>query len=185
MADTVTIGGNSYTIYGTKAASLVYWTGMLGPVADRWATTLTGTPANIDKALNMAGVLIDRQAWGDAAATVALRNAIPAFAQASYEMAGLLLIDPGLFTAIMSGKNIKRVSPGGGVEIEFFNPTLGITGRFPIEIQELIGEYLAGAEGGEFAGSWSSGTTSTTGGADSVFGNTINEGAYDLVKGLP
>ncbi len=182
MADTVTISANTYTIYGTRAAAVIYWAAMLGPVATAWAAASSGT---IDKALRMAAVLIDRQDWLDDYDTVAERDAIQAFKTASYEMAGLFLVDPGLFTAITSGQNVKRVSAGGGVEVEFFNATLGITGRFPVEIQELIGQYLAGSNDGGIAGSWSSGTATTDGGADSVFGDTINEGPYDISKGLP
>lgn len=162
---TVTIGSTSYTIYGTRAAADEYWAAMLGQAATAWEDA---DDADADKALVSATRLLDRQSYVEEAETFALRDAIEnadgleVFQVACYELAGALLVDPTLLSTPTSGKNIKRVSAVEGTEVEFFAPTLGITGRFPTQVQELIGDYLAGAEIGSVSGSFSSGTDQET-----------------------
>lgn len=176
---TVTINLVARTIYGTYAAALLYWEEMLGATATAWtaATELTR-----NKSLVMACKLLDRQVYIDDANTFALRNAITAFQYASYELAGMFIVDPTLYDAVMSGKNIKRIAVDGGPEIEFFNPTLGISGRFPMAVQEYIGPYLGGSELSETSGSFSSGTDGTHTVLDD---NVVGESNYDLNRSIP
>jgi len=173
---TVSINSNNFTIYGTSAAADIHWDGSIGDTATLWAASDDDTRA---KGLVSATRLLDRQRYVDAAATFSLRDAITAFQTACYELAGMIIENPSLVTDATSGQNIKRVDAGGGVGVEFFSPTLGITGRFPTNIQELIGEYLAGAEGGEISGSYVSGT-----GESSTFGDTNPNDLYGLTRGI-
>lgn len=180
MSGTVTINATSHFVYGTRAAADVYWESSLGPYAVAWAAA-TGTAGGTrDKALVQAARLIDRVVWIDEADTQAERDAIEAFELASYEIAAGLILDPTLFTSETSGKNVKAIYAGDGVGVQFFAPTLGITGRFPVQIQELIGLYLAGQGTGAVSGSYSSGTDAS----DSAGGDTMGEGLFDLSRGL-
>lgn len=176
MSGTVTINGTVYTVYGTRVAADAYWESSLGDTADAWDSE----PEKRDRALVQARRLIDRIAWIDTADTFAERDAIQAFQDASYEIAGLLIVDPSFFTSDLSGKNIKAIYAGDGVGVQFFMPTLGITGRFPIQIQELLGQYLAGAATGSVSGSFSSGTSPS----DSAAGDEVGVGLFDLSRGL-
>lgn len=181
--DTVALtGGQSYSVYGTFAASSTYWAGLLGPAATRWNATAT-TNDDRKRALNQATLLIDRQQYVADADSRGKRDAIAVFAQVCYEIAGALLLDPSLWTQISSGSNVKKVSPGGGVDVEFFNPTLWISGRFPIQIQELIGPYLLGEAGVGVSGSFSSGTTSSEQVASS-FGDTSDPNPFGINRSL-
>lgn len=174
--DTITINSTDHTIYGTSDGANVYWESSLGGTADAWADNA----AKRDRALVQATRLIDRIQWIETADTFAERDAIQAFVDASYEIAGLLIVDPTFFTSETSGSNVKAIYAGDGVGVQFWAPTLGITGRFPVQIQELIGAYLVGQSGGLVSGSFSSGTTAS----DSAAGDTMGEGVFDLSRGL-
>ncbi len=196
----ITIDAHDYAVYASNAQGDLYWNVMLGKVADAWTAA---TDLKQNKSLINATRLIDRVAWqgtpvGTPLIDVVLQwprsgvryatgeavdeSAAPQqIVTACIEIAGALLVNPSLFTQGTSGSNVKRVSPGGGVEVEFFNPTLDIFGRFPIEIQELIGQFLAGYSDGSISGSFSSGTSATQ---DSAFGNISNRGNYRLNRGL-
>jgi hypothetical protein len=176
MSGTVTINGTDYTIYGTRAAADAYWESSLGPYADAWEANTVKR----DRALVQARRLLDRIQWIAEADTFAERDAIENFQLASYEIAAALIVDPNLFTSETSGKNIKAIYAGDGVGVQFFMPTLGITGRFPVQIQELIGVYLAGQQAGSVSGSYSSGTSPS----DSAGGTTMGEGLFDLQRGF-
>lgn len=176
MSGTVTINATIHTIYGTRAAADIYWESMIGPTADAWAANV----AKRDKALVMAGRLLDRIQWISIADTFEERDALQVFQYAAYEIAAGLMIDPGLFTSSTSGKNIKAVYSGDGVGVQFFLPTLGITGRFPTQIQELIGAYLAGNARSTYGGSYATGTSS----GSSVGGTVAGEQLFGLNWGL-
>lgn len=158
MSSTVTINTRDYTIYGSFDDAEGYWNGLLGVNADRWRDSDLPTK---QRALVQAGLLLDRLTYVDAAATFVLRDALSAFPKACYEIAGSLIVDPTVFSSITSGSNVRKVQSAGGDTIEFFNPTLGITGRFPVNIQELIGPYIQGSSGGVSSGSFATGTDAT------------------------
>jgi hypothetical protein len=171
----VTIGGNPYTVYGTSTLAGIYWTGrQIGPMYDAWSKASADKKAS---AQVMAYDILERQLYVDAAATFDLRDAIQAFRDASYQLAAMILADPNVYSQVTSGKNIKKVEAAVGTSVEFFNPTLGISGRFENNIQELIGQYLKSSSGGEVSGSFASGTTENQ---TSAFDPT----AFGINKGL-
>lgn len=192
MSDTITIGETEHTIYGSLEDADEHWASTLGGEADAWQASIDADAAALEedppetppekrkKALVMARRLIDRITWIDSADTFEERDAIENFQLASYEMAGLMLVNPKFYQAETSGKNIKAIYAGDGVGVQFWAPTLGITGRFPVQIQELIGQYLGSASTESISGSWSSGTTAQ----DSAGGTTSGEGLFDLSQGL-
>ena len=176
---TVTIGGASYDVYGTLAGAVTHWQAGLGAPAVAWGDA---NEAARSKALVNAYRLLERQRWLTEYNTFLLRDAVVKIQEASYEIAGVLLVDPSLLTSETSGKNIKSVGGAGVPTVEFFNPTLGITGRFPINIQELLADYLAGESGGVVSGSFSSGTDGTQ---TSTAGDVTGYFTYGLTKSLP
>lgn len=152
----VTVGSDTYSVYGTLAAANSYWNGRLGSVADAWSAA---TSDKRKRGLNSASLLIDRQQYIEDADTRGERDAITEIVQASYEIAGQLVLDPEFFNKLSSGNNVKRVSPGGGVEVEFFVSTQETAALFPPNIQDLIGPYLLGQTSIGVSGSFSSGTS--------------------------
>lgn len=153
---TVTISANVYTIYGSRTGANTYWAGLLGDQADEWATQIaTSKP---DKALNQATQLLDRQSYITGYTTFAERDAVAAFQNACYQLAGEILLDPDVATKAISGTNIEEVEDAAGDRVKFFSPTLGMTGRFSSIVSDLIGQYLAGNSDGAVSGSFVSGT---------------------------
>lgn len=165
MSSTVTIGGSNFLIYGTLAASQTYFKAGLGdaPVAFRAAASTAGLQ---EQALVEATRMLDRTRWMGTPVGVpvfdtvgqwprngvvdrlgnAVSNAIEPnkIAIATYELAAALLVDATRKDAATSGSNIASVG-AGPANVSFFRPTLGVTGRFDTIIQELVGEFLAGA----------------------------------------
>lgn len=158
MSEVVVINGKNYTVYGTSQGALDYWNAGIGKTYDAW---VKASPTKRLSGQVNAARLLDRQLYVDAANSFAARDSILAFQTASYELAGTLILNPDLFEQITSGSNVKKIDAGGGVAVEFFNPTLGITGRFPVNVQELIGVYLSGSASGATSGSSASGTSAT------------------------
>lgn len=196
---TVVIGGNNYTIYGDETGANAYWLAGLGTIAAAWAAASAPTK---DAALVQATRMLDRQHWqgtsvGTPVIDVTLQwprsgvvdqdgnpvssGSVPdLIIKGAYELAGQGLVDPSIFTGAMSGSNVKRVDAGGGVGVEFFVPTLNITGRFPASVQEMVGQFLDGAT--DVAGSQAFGTTSTDQySTSSTFGDDVN---FDITRGL-
>jgi hypothetical protein len=171
---TLTIGSDTYEIYGSEAACAKYLNARLGALGTAWTNS---SLTDRQKAQVMAHDLLERQSWIDSVSTFALRDAILDFQEAAYELTGSILADPTVYTAETSGKNIKKVEAAVGVSVEFFTPTLGISGRFPMAVQELIGEYLESSVTGTVSGSYSSGTSGQT-------TETFDTGRFDITKGL-
>jgi len=74
------------------------------------------------------------------------------------ELVNYLVSDSAFVNASSSGKNIQRVDAGKGVGVTFFSPTTATAGRFPVAVQELVGEFLATAVAGGTAISVATGT---------------------------
>lgn len=170
----LTINTDTYEIYGSEAACAKYLGARLGAIGTTWANA---TVTDRQKAQVMAHDLLERQRWVDDYSTFAARDAEEDFQNAAYELTGAILADPTVYTAETSGKNIKKVEAAVGVSVEFFLPTLGISGRFPMAVQELIGQYLASASQGSISGSFASGTTDQT-------TDTFDIGRFDITKGI-
>jgi hypothetical protein len=152
---TVIISGNNYTIYGSQAGAIAYLTGSITPQAAKFISPST-TADSQARALVDATRELERQLWIDSVNTFPLRDAIPAFQNASYELAALLLTKPNLFDASGAGSNVQSVT-AGPTSVTFFKPT--DAGRFPTRVQELIGVYLAGEAPSIPGGSESLGNT--------------------------
>jgi hypothetical protein len=158
---TVTIATVDYEVYGDEAGADAYWGGGLGDGATAWAAA---DATQHKKALVAATRLLDRQPWqGTAVGTpvidVVLQwprsgvsgvadNEVPdAIVKGSYELAAAILSDTSILNAAVSGSNVRAVK-AGSVEVEFFTNTLGISGRLPAQVQDLVGQYLQGAGAG-------------------------------------
>ena len=100
-----------------------------------------------------------------------------AIIKATYILAGMIIEDPGVLTLEASGSNAKKVK-AGPVEVEFWTTTFGWSGRFAVQIQELVGQYLAGMTVGSLSGSVSYGTD---GSYESTF---TDEASFGLNRGL-
>ena len=133
----------SATIYGSYAAAGDYAATMFGTTYAAWRALL---PDDQKRTLIAAARFIDAQAWDtNTAATMAIRDAIAAFPQASYELAVLIADDPSVLQTLDQGTNV-RVVGAGSARVEFFNPSSAVSGTapiFPPVLMRLIGRYLA------------------------------------------
>jgi hypothetical protein len=168
----VTIGSATYQIYGTFAGAGDYWNGGLGDSKSAWdAASLVSNKQQ--QALVAATRLLDEQPWlGTPVGTPQLdvvlqwpRSGVSGVdslttpdgvIKGCYELAGALLVDSTVQSAIMSGSNVKMVK-ASSVTVEFFQSTFGFTGLLPPQVERLIAQYLAGAGTG-VTGSESFGT---------------------------
>lgn len=150
MPTTVVIGGASFKIYGSQANGIAYHRGSLGTEAAAFIAAATDSQA---MALVDATRMINRHKWISTLNTFTLRDAflvdedpddVPVFQHATYELAALLLADPDIKSGSTSGSNVASVG-AGPAQVSFFRPTLGVSGRFPQIIKELLGEYMAGS----------------------------------------
>lgn len=163
MAVTVTAwpgtSGAAANSYDTVANATTYFSGRLG--ADAWTDATTDQKG---QALITATRMIDRQRWAgtqvdydnsdlawprsgvtDRYGNSVASDAIPEDLMIGfYELALSLLEDESVQDTPAGGSNTKRVK-AGSVEVEFFRPTLGVLGRFPQVVQELLAQFLAGA----------------------------------------
>lgn len=161
--DVITINGNDHDSYADVIFGDQYWEGMLGPEADKWAAA---AEPQKQKALLNATLIIDNELYVSDANTQDLRYALAdasgrlVFRMACADLAGQLLLNPGLNDKSTSGSNVQRIDAGDGTAVRFFNPTLGETGRFPVRVQKLVGAYLQGTSPQGISGSYSTGTTS-------------------------
>jgi hypothetical protein len=166
----ITIAAKSYTIYGTVADAKDYLNGSIGAGYDEFNALVAGGAPNDDKIarLIIGGTrILERQKWQDAYNTFALRDAfisetIDAVAQypfrkACYELAVAILADDSVQSTPTSGSNVQSVG-AGPASVTFFRPTLGVTGRFPLIVMELIGAYMAGRTSSELGTTASYGT---------------------------
>lgn len=142
MSETVTIGSATAQIYGTYAAAVDYMSTMFGDAYAAWLLLLVD---DRKRTLVAATRYLDRQAWVSDYDTFAERDALPAFPQASYELAAMVAEDPAIVTVVDSGTNIADVGAGGAY-VKYFNPTsvrFGSASTLPPILQSLVGTYLA------------------------------------------
>lgn len=186
----VTIGGNSYEVYGGLTAATTYLTAAFGPAYTAW---LALGADDKSKTLVTATRYLDEQAWsGEATGTVPPdpttlewpRSGItdvselavpPEVVQAAFELAVLIAADPTLPTKTDQGSNISSVGAGGGVSVSFFSSTSAARGTAPLLppiVQRLVGRFLAAAGGGTTG-------ESSTGNACSQFNS---QNSYNLVR---
>lgn len=181
---TITLGSDTFTVYGTSTGLATYANGSL-TFGDAYTSATATTRA---RALVEATRLLDRQAWqgdktdsGQALAwprtgvTDRLGNAVDDSTipddviTAAYELALAALVDAGTVKGTSTGSNIQSVN-AQGVSVSFFAPVAG--GRFPARVMELVGQYLGGS-------ATSTGSVSASGLAGSYASGTDGESAFD------
>jgi hypothetical protein len=151
---TVTIGANTFNVYGDQASATAYLSASLSKAATAWAAATTQTQAS---AMVMAARMLDRQTWQgtmnggplqwprasvvDKYGTAVNAGTIPTdILNGSYELAAILLSDPALQDQINNTFNIHSFSTGPASVTYFGRQTAG---RFPMVVQELVGPYMA------------------------------------------
>jgi hypothetical protein len=170
---TVTIGANSYEVYNDVAGATLYISAIFGPQPAAWLALSADSQA---QTLVSATRYLDEQPWDgtrngtggttlqwprdnvtvDGAAVDPTTVPIE-FPKAAAKLAVLIMSDPSLPDKIDQGSNIQAANAGGGTGVTFFSQTSARAGTatvMPVEIQRLLGKYLATAvanEGG-FAG---------------------------------
>lgn len=156
---TVTIGGETYDIYGEQADAIVYFGASLhaaefnDATADDQARALVTASRKFDRQ-SWKGIVTDLVtpqplAWprknivdknGEAVADSVIPDDIIA---GCWEYALQNLKDSDVQDQVDTSENLKRVK-AGSVEIERFRPVSGP--KFGSIVTELIGFYLAGAD---------------------------------------
>lgn len=189
---TVTIGTDSYEVYGTLAGAKKYLGVALSEAAAAW-NALVDDDAK-EKTMVNATRLLDRQIWkGTAVGTPAFdvvlqwpragatdRNGVVvdestvpvAIEQATYELAALIALDPTVYTAASTGSNIQSLR-AGPVGITYFRATNGT--RLPSVLMDLIGQFM-GSDAADSAAPIAYGVSDT-----SAF---INESQYQKIGPL-
>lgn len=163
----VTIGSNTYNIYGTSAGADAYLAARIG--ASSWASATADTRAQalvtgtrmIETYLSSQGFTVDPAGAVD-----------EAIENANYELAFALLTDPTIQDkAVMDGGNKKRVK-AGSAEVEYFRP--GVATRFPSTVQALLNGWISAQGGGVSTSPVYSGTDNKS---------TLCPGDYSLTEG--
>ncbi len=174
---TVTIGSDTFEVYGSSAGLATYANGSW-----LWSATYTAAVATSAsgplRALVEATRLLDRQAWdGDKTSSgQALawpRDGVTAttpsggevtdgvtpdeIVAAAYELALAMLAKPAVVAGTSTASNVQQAG-AGSASVTFFSPTAG--GRFPDRVMELVGWAFAGSSSGDIVamGSYASGT---------------------------
>lgn len=153
----ISIGGNSYYVYGLVAEADVYFGGAIH--ADAWREAEEETKS---RALVTASRILDRQDWRGTKTAAGQNlawprtgtgidgvtdNTIPAvIVNASFELALSLIEGSDVQTSASTASNVKRMK-AGSVEMEYFRGLDSAATRFPIIVSELIGDYLASGAG--------------------------------------
>lgn len=174
----VTIQGSAFDVFGTYAAAVTYFKAALHAAA--W---LAAAPVVRQQGMVTATRMILRARPVDPSSGAAI---VPAAApvpveEACYELANALIADPTLQETLASGSNVRRTRSRDKVgeietesEVENFRSTLGLAGRFPKIVQELLGPYLGGGAASVSAGGFVSGLDEASAFGDSEeFGLTI------------
>lgn len=155
---TVTIGAETYTVYSDVTTADIYFNGSVSFA--EWDTLTTDEKS---RGLISATRLIDRQSWqGERAVTspdegldfprtgltdcsgsdVTEAESLAAAVEASQ----LLALDVNSDTSIIDNtttEDLTKRLKAGPVEIENFRANIGTSTRFPLDVMELIGCFLA------------------------------------------
>lgn len=151
----VTIGSDTYNIYGSLAGANTYLAARIGSEAWTAATETTKEQGLVSGTRLIQTWLASRGYTVDPASAVDIE-----IEQANYELAFALVADPSVITASTSAVNTRRLK-AGSAEIEYFRPGQG--GRFPTLVQALLNAWLTeqgGAPG--FGLPYASGTCETS-----------------------
>lgn len=183
----VTIGGNVFEIYGELADALVHLSTSLTGEAEAFLDEDTATQS---KGLRQATLAIDRKSWQGEAAVDGQElawprsnvidkygedvddSAVPVNIEwACYELAAILVANPGALNRTTGNSNVSSVG-AGSTRVAFFKADPG--DEFPKVVQELIGQYL---------GSATAATVAYAGGTDTE-SNFDDDDAYTFNRGM-
>lgn len=148
---TVTIAGNQYSIYGSLSGADAYLAAKIG--AGAWASATNDTKG---QCLVTASRLIQNYLVGKGYDIEPEESASKALAQADYELAYALLVDPSLADQSASASGNKKRVKAGSAEVEYFAPqsTIGITAnnQFPATVMALLKKWISIQGGGAGSG---------------------------------
>ena len=146
----VTIGANSYDIYGTTSGADDYLAARIGATEWASATATTQAQALVTGTRQIEAYLTKLGLTADPSASVDTE-----IEQANYELAYALVVDSTIQDSTNFGLNEKRYK-AGSVELEYFSPQKG--GRFPSIVQTLLNNWIAAQGGGGSSVGLASGT---------------------------
>lgn len=133
---TVTIGADTFDVYGSSAALASYANGS----AAYYAAYAAAAADTVKRTHVEATRLIALMPFEDAANAV-VGTAAASVATACYELTIAALTDPDVLTAADTSKNVRAVT--GKVGVEFFAPVRGA--RFPARVMAHLAPLLATA----------------------------------------
>lgn len=154
----VTISGEDYDIYGSLDGANLYLAARLGAAA--WATA---TDTIKGQALVTASRLIQNYLVSCGYDIEPEESESKSLAQADYELAYGLFVDPGLQDQIQGAVAAKRRVKAGSAEVEYFASAslLNKQASFPSIVQSLLNKWIkiqAGSTGFGIAIPYASGT---------------------------
>jgi hypothetical protein len=191
---TVTIGSDTFDIYGTTAGANSYLNGSF-QFAATWAAL---SPDQKSRALVEACRMIDRQTYAGEPTTPGQAHAFPRTGltypdgtavsssvvpieveDAEYLLAAIIAGNAALATTNPAqAGNVKRVD-AKGTSVEFFLPLVDDAGRFPLPVQELIGQWMAGSAAiAELGGGQALGTAKSECMSDAISRETWFDDTY-------
>lgn len=133
---TVTIGADTFNIYGTLAGATSYMAGSFGPQYTKWRALV---PDDQKRTLVTTAIYFDVLGMASAGSPITHDTGLTDVINASYEMAALVAQNPAIISALSSGSNIKSVGAGPAT-VEFFAPVVGPS--VPVIVMRMIGKYL-------------------------------------------
>jgi len=158
---TVTISGNDYAIYGSLAGADIYLAAKIGATAWASATDTTKSQCLVSATRLIQNYLVSRGYDIEPAESTS-----KALAEADYELAYALLLNPSLQEQIQGAVAAKRRVKAGSAEVEYFaSATLLNKGSsFPSNVQALLDKWIL-IQGGGASGigiGYASGTCETS-----------------------
>lgn len=139
----VTIGSDSFDIYGTTAGADSYMAAKIGATA--WAAASSTTKA---QAL-VTGTRMIQRYLASKGQTVDPSGAVDEeIENANYELANALVVNSEIQDSATQSNNTKRLK-AGSAEVEYFRPI--DAGRMPFQVNELLNAWLAANGGGSFS----------------------------------
>lgn len=172
MTFSVTIGSNTYEVYGGLTAAQARWGTILGNVG----VVINGLPSTAAAGVPSQSLMLaastnffESQVWQGQPTTPAVggttlswprtnvvdeygnpvdSGSVPDdFVNGVFELAALLSVNPGIIGRVDAGTNIKGVG-AGPARVDYFVPTSAQDGSaplFPPAVQRLVAQYLAAA----------------------------------------
>lgn len=188
---TVTISSTTYTVYGDAAGFDSYM--QAAADGDSYTAWKNADATARIRALVNASRYLDRQPWaGEPVDTPVIDTVLQwprsgvsgvdsatvpdRIVKGAYELAAAILADSSILNSAVSGSNIRAIK-AGPVEVEMFTNTMGISGRLPAQVQDLVGLYLRGAG----AGASSSISYGTDGTSESEFDDADTYGVNNPI----